>query len=276
MPVVAAAVAPELLAGIGGEAAAGGVASGAGGAAGGLGSMLSGLGGGGSGLLKGGMGLATSLIQNLSANKAKKNANSLMPGQVDPRQAQFLAELNQKRKAIDTGADFGTGMNAINGTNASTNEALTRASGGDVGATIQGLLGSQRTANDGQNNVLAQGQQQQMGYNSMFNELNNKIAARSMQIQMQKSQQARAEWAQKKQSANQNGMAGAANLLSGIVPKDLSTMTDSQGQGFNAFDTGSGGNTLNSIGAGSNPLPTNDMNPGLAGDASFLNNIVSK
>lgn len=170
-----------------------------------------------------GVGLATGLIQNIGAASAKKKADAAMPGLIDPRQASFLAELEQKRKAIDTGADFGAGMNAVNNINAGTNNAIVKSSGGDVGGTVQGLLQSEQIANNGANSVLAQGQGQQLAYNSMFNDLNNKIAARQLQLEMAHSQQARAEWAQKKQMANQNTMAGTAGLLSSFLPQGNST-----------------------------------------------------
>lgn len=282
MPPAAAAVAPEVLGSIGG---AGGGAGGAAAGAAGKSGMLSGLLNKPMDMAKSGLGLATSFIQNISANKAKRKADSLMPGLVDPRQAAFLAELNQKRKALDTGADFGVGMNQINGTQASANDAITKSTGGDVGATIQGLLSSERTADDGKNNIIAQGQGQQMQYNSMFNDLNNKISARSMQLQLLKSQQARAEWAQKKQSANQNFQAGVGGLLSGLSPSakapeipaasgqsrfmnsgEFNISPDTLGDPANAPDLGKGG-----------------VNPELMGNAangklntSFLNNFNGK
>src|SRR5258706_16403435 len=84
---------------------------------GGLGSLAGGAAGAGASaglsLIPAGVSLASSLIQNIGAKKKGKQADTLMPGSIDPRQAAFLAELNQKRKAIDTGADFGAGMNAI-------------------------------------------------------------------------------------------------------------------------------------------------------------------
>lgn len=209
---------PEIAGSLGGEAAAGAGASGGGGISSMLGKIGGGSGGSGSSNKGGVLGLATGLIQSIQAAKLKNKANSAMPPLVDPRQAAFLSELNQKRKAIDTGADFGVGMNAVNSMAASTDNAITKSSGGDVGGTIQGLLQAERTANDGTNSVIANGQNQQLAYNSMFNELNNKIAARQLQLQMYKSQQAQAEWAQKKQSANQNVMAGAASILGGSPP----------------------------------------------------------
>ena len=201
----------------GAGAAAGG--AGAAGAAGGLSGLTSMLGKGGGGigggmkpdLLSGGpIGIALGALQNLQANKLKNQANAAVPGFVDPNQSAFLAELAQKRKSIDTGADFAVGMNTIDSTNAGTNEAIVRSTGGDVGGTIQALLQSQGMANQAKNNVLAQGQQQQMQYNQMYGSLLNRIEDRKLQLQMYRSQQARAEWAKKQQQANQNMMAGLA------------------------------------------------------------------
>ena len=138
------------------------------------------------------MGLGSGIFQSIQAHKLKNKAESSMPGLIDPRQASFLSELNQKRKSIDTGAAFQTGMNAIDTTNAATNEALTRNSGGNAAGTIQALLQSERTAGDAKNNVLATGQNQQLAYNSMYNQLNNQIAGRALQLQMIRSNQNRA------------------------------------------------------------------------------------
>lgn len=159
--------------------------------------------------------LGMGAMQQLQALGLKNKANAAMPDLVDPNQASYLAELAQKRKSIDTGADFSEAMNAIDTQNASTNEAITRNTGGDVSGTIQALLQSERVAGDSKNQAIAQGQQQQMAYNQMFEGLMNKISARSLQLQMYKSQQARAEWAQKQQLANQNMMAALAGTMSG-------------------------------------------------------------
>jgi len=106
------------------------------------------------------LGAGMGILQNLQAMKLKNQAETAMPGFVDPNQSAFLAELAQKRKSIETGADFAAGMNTIDTTNAGTNEAIVRSTGGDVGGTIQALLQSQGMANQAKNNVLAQGQQQ--------------------------------------------------------------------------------------------------------------------
>lgn len=205
----------EMLSSLGGA----GAASGGGG---GASSMLSGLGGGGGGggqsgqAIGAGISLATSLVQGIQAAKLKRKADSAMPEMVDPNQAAFLSELNQKRKSIETGADFAGAMDQIDATTAGTNEAITRNTGGDVGGTIQALLQSAGSANNAKNNVIAQGQQQQMAYNNMYGGLLNQIAARRMQLQMYNSQQARGEWAKKQQAANQNFQAGITNAASAL------------------------------------------------------------
>lgn len=205
----------KMLPGIMGSSGGGGKSGGGtpgmgGGSGGGLPVMDAAKGLGGSALS-----LGTGLIQNIQANKLKKEANASVPPLVDPDQAAFLSELHQKRKSIETGADFSAGMNALDASNAGTNEAILRNSGGDVSGTIQALLQSQRGTNDAKNNLLAQGAGEQMQYNSMYGDFLNKIAARKMQLQMYKSQQARAEWAQKQQNANQNTMAGLAGFVGG-------------------------------------------------------------
>lgn len=185
------------------------------------------------------MAIATGIIQQIQANKLRKKAEGAFPDMVDPNQAGYLAELGQKRKSIDTGADFAAGMNAIDTTNAGTNEALTKVTGGDATGTIQALLQSERTSADAKNNVLAQGQQQQLAYTQQYGDLLNQISNRKTQLQMQRSQQARAEWAQKQQAANQNWMVGITNATGGgagtpIMGNPVDGNSQAQGQPISA------------------------------------------
>lgn len=197
------------------------------------------------------MGLATGIIQSIQANKLKNKANAAFPDLIDPSQAAYLAELGQKRRSIETGADFGAGMNAINATNAGTNDAIVRASGGNASATIQALLQSERVAGDAKNNVIAQGQQQQQYYNNAYQGMLDLIAARKLQLQMQRSQQAQAEWAAKQKSASQNLMtgiagfsgAGSPNMSGAQTPATQSpgmSMGNMSAPDTNAFNTGWG------------------------------------
>lgn len=160
----------------------------------------------------GAMGIGMGIIQSIQAKKLKDRANSAFPDLVDPSQAAFLSELGQKKKSLDTGSAFATGMQNIDATQAGTNEAITRASGGDTGATMQALLQGQRVAGDSKNAVIAQGQNQQLAYTQMYQGMLDQIAARKLQLQMQRSQQAQAEWAAKQKSASQNLMTGIAGF----------------------------------------------------------------
>lgn len=176
-----------------------------------------------------GLNLATSLLQGLQANKQKKQANAAMPELQDPNQAAFLTELNQKRRSLETGADYAGAMGAINSTTAGTQEAISRNTGGDVGGTIQALLQAQSSGNTAKNNVLSNAANEQLQYNSMYGGLLNQIAARRLQLQMYNSQQNRAEWAKMQQNANQNAMAGitgAAGLLLGKQQKQNGGVPD--------------------------------------------------
>jgi len=216
------------------------------------------------------LGLATGLVQDVKAAKLKKQAEAAFPDFVDPNQSAFLAELGQKRKSIDTGADFATGMGTVDQTQAATNEALTRNTGGDATSTIQSLLQSQRNASNAKNNVLAQGQQQQMNYNQQYGDLLDKISGRKMQLQLQKSQQAMAEWAQMKQSSNQNAMAGAAGAVGSGGGGGMMDKLKGLGGGGGAPAVADG--TAEQMPSLQTPsLPTGDVaGAGLAGSASSL------
>lgn len=196
------------------------------------------------GILKKGGGLAkrttqagvsgvTALVQGIKAKKLRNQADAQMPDLVDPGQAAYLSELNQKRKSIDTGADFAAGMQQVDTTNAGTNDALVRNGGGDTGGTVQSLLQSERVADDSKNNVLAQGQQQQMQYNSMYGDLLGEIAGRKMNLQLMKSQQSRAEWAKMQGNASKNFMgflAGGPGMGKQGDPSQAGNLPSAGGQ----------------------------------------------
>ena len=165
------------------------------------------------------MGAALGTIQTIQARKLKNRAESAFPDLVDPSQAAFLSELGQKRKSLDTGSAFATGMQNIDATQAGTNNSIVQSSGGDVGGTMQALLQAQRVAGDSKNQVIAQGQAQQLAYTEAYQGMLDQIAARKLQLQMQRSQQNMAEWAAMKQSATQNLMQGISGFSGAGAPK---------------------------------------------------------
>jgi len=168
---------------------------------------------GGSDKAGAGLSLATGLLQSLQASKLKKQAEGAMPGLVDPNQASFLSELNQKRRSIETGADFAAGMDAIDSTQSTVNNAIAQNAGGDTGGAMQALLSAQRAAGEGKNRVLSSGQSQQMAYDSQYNRLLGDMSARTLELQLLDHQEKMAQWAKKRQFASQNLNAGLAGFL---------------------------------------------------------------
>lgn len=177
--------------------------------------------------------LGQGVVQMFQANSLKKAADAASPPLVDPSQASFLSELNKKRASLDAGSAYAAGLNNIKATQAGTNNGLVQAGAGNSGGTIQALLQSQRVSQDSANQLNAQGQQEQNFNNSMYGELLNKVAARKMQLQLQKSQQLRAEWASAQQASNQN--IGAAMSGGGSSPQ---TSQPNTGDAASATDTG--------------------------------------
>jgi len=153
---------------------------------------------------------AFGFLQSLKARRAKKQAEALMPGASDPTQLAFLAEMNQKRRALNTGSEFAADMGYLKQAAAGTNQAIVQAGGGDVAGTMQALLGSQANVGRSMNQVLARADEQQKFYNTFTSDLTNKIAQRRMEIALSKSLQERAEWAQGAQDSYANISNAAA------------------------------------------------------------------
>jgi hypothetical protein len=173
---------------------------------------------GGKDTLKSGVSLATGLLQSIQANKLKKEAESLSPDLTDPGQMGFLAELNQKRKSIEAGAEYNAAMQEADASQATASDAIVNASGGDVSGTIQGLLQSQGVAGRQKNAAIGQGQQKQLAYDTAYGRLLDDVTARKLELQLLAKNQKMAEWAKKKQFASQNVMAGIGGLLGGKKP----------------------------------------------------------
>lgn len=181
--------------------------------------------------------LGQGIVQMFQANSLKKAADAAAPPLQDPTQSAFLSELNQKRASLDAGSAYAAGLNNIKATNAGTNNGLVQAGAGNTGGTIQALLQSQRTSDDSANQLNAQGQQEQNFNNSMYGELLNKVVARKMQLQLQKSQQLRAEWADVQKSSNAN--IGAAMSGGGSLGEQGAAKIPDIGSAAASTDTGS-------------------------------------
>ncbi len=161
----------------------------------------------------------TGISQLVQANKAKKKAEANQPLFVDPAQAAMLSELDQKRKSIDTGSQYAAGMNSIDTTTASTANAITQNTGGDVGGTVAALIQNSRAAGQSKNQVLAQGANDQKYYTGMYGQLMGDIAQRKMELQLDRRRQFLAEWAQLRKKGSEN-LLGAITKASGPMSKN--------------------------------------------------------
>lgn len=236
---------------------------------GGLGGIIQGATDAGNKPIKATVGLATGAIQALQAHSLKKQADAAMPPLVDAGQAAYLAELNQKRRSIETGADFAAANQAADEGQAATNDAITRNGAGDSGETMQALLQAQRNAGDIKNQAIVQGQGQQQNYDSMYGGLLGQIAGRKMQLQLLASQQKRAEWDRKSKLASANLQGGLANLLPGKnnmgqnAPAQLGG--GDSGNGLNVMDmiqkTPSMNNSMANVPSAPSAAPTVTPNP---------------
>jgi hypothetical protein len=188
-------------------------------------------------------GLALSGIQLLRAAREKRQASSAGPPLEDTAQAGLLAELDQKRKAINTGAEFQTGIDRIGGNTAAADEAITQNTGGDVSGTIAGILGAENQANKGVGSVLAAGQNNEKYYTGAFSDLTNRMAQRKMELQLANKAQLMAQWATDKQ----NGMSNLLGALPGNKSKGTAGAGLATGTNANGMFSSVLGNTTNSL-----------------------------
>jgi len=156
------------------------------------------------------LGIGTGAYQLNEARKNKKAAEANMPQGVDPQQAAFADELNQKRESINTGSAYAAGMNEADQGQASANSGIVNATGGDVQGTVDALIKAQRASGEQRNNILAQGDASQRFYTGMYGSMVDKIAQRKLELQLLRHNQNMAEWAT-------NRKAGMANLMGGIM-----------------------------------------------------------
>lgn len=164
-----------------------------------------------------GTGVAVSALQGLYAANQKKKANAVFPELVDPNQASYLAELGQKKAALTTGADVAEGMDTLERSQASANDAITRNAGGNSGGVIQGLLSAQSNTNIGKNQVLAGAYNNQMNLNNSYGNLLNLISMKKQSLQLRREQELRAEYSSAANGALNNFLAAVAQKKPGEV-----------------------------------------------------------
>lgn len=167
--------------------------------------------------------LAGGVSGGLKANKARK-ADQRIQAQ-DPRELARLAEINRIRKSIAAGTDPLTQqqIQQAKQTGASTQENISRVTGGNVGATVVGLTRAQRGTQAATNQALAQSQQRLPFFENMGQQLSTRISQRALEIGLLRRDQAMAENAAAKKAAGANiaGAIGAAGSMGGAIPKSV-------------------------------------------------------
>ena len=143
---------------------------------------------------------------------AKNKAESSEPPMTDPNQTLLLDEIARRRKAIEQGTDVMTqsGLSEIEETGAATRDALSRATGGNAGATVDALLKSQRMEDRNKGAILGQAQQRTPFLQNLEEQMTDKIAQRTLDLTQFNKMQANAEQAQFGKEALMNLQTGTA------------------------------------------------------------------
>lgn len=199
----------KLLGGLGGLLGKGkgkgkaGAGKGKGPGIGGLKGKLPGLGTGGKRLAAG----ALAAGQLIASQRAKKQARRAGPSLEDRNQRLLVDEVARERSAIKAGTDVATQSRIaeLGRLGAASRQGIVRSTGGDVGATLSGLLRSQAATGQGVNRALGQSQQRLSGLTNLQANLTNTIAQRRLDIQQNRMTQQLAK-------AAQGGKEGFANL----------------------------------------------------------------
>jgi hypothetical protein len=218
------------------------------------------------------VGAATGAVQLIGAKAAKKRAMEATPEQVDPQQSAFLAELQQKKNALNVGSEYSSSIDAINDKMSQSQDVLAGNSGGDTASTVAALLKAQQVGNQGEGQVLAQGQQMEGMYNGLYGDLLNKVVQRKLELGLLDRAQNMAEWARKKQSGSANFLAGAQSFLDwkggdkkATNPMESASQVSSVGTGIGGSTTGNGGSPIGGSTPGKGTAPIGGSTPSTGG-----------
>ncbi len=174
---------------------------------------------------------ASAMRNYFRGRKAQKRADASKPPLVDKGEASFLQDIENRRNNIDTGVGYASAEREADQLTANTQANILKASGGDTGAAINGLLLAARMGGQQFNqSAVTQGAQQQNFLTNMAGGLVGKIADRKMQLQLADRAQYLAQAMQYKQQAQQQGT------------QLLTHMLDTDSAGLSGFGKGSGTN----------------------------------
>lgn len=152
--------------------------------------------------------------------KSNKAANTL-PGEADTNRLRAFEEARRMQRQLETGSDALTQANLRESEQltAATQRAIGQNTGGNINATVSGMLSAQKQG--GLNNAQSLGLASQRGqyFTTLADTIGKEIAQRKTDLQFFKSQQARAEGAQAQKE-------GFANTMAGLAQLDPKTLTD--------------------------------------------------
>ena len=150
----------------------------------------------------------------------KRKAEDLMPSEQDASQVSALEDAKRKLKQMESGTDATTqaAIQESEQLTAGTQGDILKATGGNIGGTVDALLKAQRIGGRNNNKALANAGQRASGFQSMVERMANRIEQRKIDIQKTKSSQAYAEAAEAIQTGSQNATAGALSAVGAEIP----------------------------------------------------------
>lgn len=152
-------------------------------------------------------------VKSKKAKDQQELAQGFVPPYQDPTQVERLAEIDQISKNIAAGTDPAalTALNQIAGQTAQTQSKLATVTGGNVGATVDALLKSQRAGGESANTAIASGQSRLPFFKGLGQDLANRIEQRNLELRLLNRAQnsAEAAQAQKENAINRNAVVAS-------------------------------------------------------------------
>jgi hypothetical protein len=173
-----------------------------------------------------GMATGLGIGQLVQGHMQRKKADRAEPTLEDPQQVLAMQEYQRRANNAMTGAGVSSAQRDLQQSRAGAYRAL--AQSGNVGQ--YGAL-SRNLAQE-QNQLLAQGQQTEMGYRGMFDKMLNTVADRRLRLQSKKADMLR-------QRSEANIAGGTQNALAGIA--SMGKLGGGGMPGTTGGDTGAGG-----------------------------------
>lgn len=153
-----------------------------------------------------GMAAGMGIAQLIQGGIQRKKAERLQPTLEDPQQVLAMQEYERRANNAMTGAGVSNSMRNLKQSQAGAYRALARSGNvGQYGAMSRNLAQEQ-------NELLAQGQQTEMGYRKMFDTMLNTVADRRLRLQSKKADAMSLRAESNIAGGTQNAMAGMAMM----------------------------------------------------------------